>query len=311
MNYQEKIKELRNKIFEELTPLIDSDYILLDLPYHSNIGDLLIWEGEEAFLRTLPYKCLYKSSFRTYRYKKIPNNVIVLIHGGGNFGDTWRFLQDFHLDIIRQYPQNKIIIFPQTVYYHDEQYLKKDAEIMSQHTNLTICARDKKSYALLQKHFSNSIFCVPDMAFYINQKRLNRYKVNETKDILFFKRNDHEISQKIDYEHSFILKKKIETHDWPKKYWQQRLFHIISSSKNPYKTFTDKYVEIIYKSFLIRLGVEFLSQYKYIYTTRLHGAILSILLQKPLKLFDNSYGKNSSFYDTWLADVDNVEFIHE
>lgn len=56
MNFQQKIDELKNKIYEELTPLIDSDYILLDLPYYSNIGDTLIWEGTESFLKSLPHK---------------------------------------------------------------------------------------------------------------------------------------------------------------------------------------------------------------------------------------------------------------
>ena len=64
-----------------------------------------------------------------------------------------------------------------------------------------------------------------------------------------------------------------------------------------------------YRNRVIAQGVEFVSQYKNIYTTRLHVAILSILLNKPFFFFDNSYGKNSSFFDTWLFDLDNVEFI--
>ena len=44
--FESKINKLRALIFEKLVPLIDNDYILVDLPYHSNIGDILIWEGE-------------------------------------------------------------------------------------------------------------------------------------------------------------------------------------------------------------------------------------------------------------------------
>ena len=53
MNYQEKITDLRKKIKDKLSPLIDNDYVLLDLPYHKNIGDILIWAGEIEFLKTL------------------------------------------------------------------------------------------------------------------------------------------------------------------------------------------------------------------------------------------------------------------
>ena len=49
---------LRRKIEEELTPLIDSDYLFLDLPYYSNIGDALIWMGTEHFLEKISHKCL-------------------------------------------------------------------------------------------------------------------------------------------------------------------------------------------------------------------------------------------------------------
>ena len=47
-----------------------------------------------------------------------------------------------------------------------------------------------------------------------------------------------------------------------------------------------------------------------IYTTRLHACILSILLRKEdITFFDNSYGKNSGFYDTWLTDCENVKMV--
>lgn len=49
MNGFEKTEKLRNIIFDQLSPLIDNDYVLWDLPYHENIGDTLIWEGERCF----------------------------------------------------------------------------------------------------------------------------------------------------------------------------------------------------------------------------------------------------------------------
>lgn len=58
MTCEEKIWELRQIIEEQLTPLINNDYVLYDLPYYSNIGDLLIWEGELSFLKGLPFKML-------------------------------------------------------------------------------------------------------------------------------------------------------------------------------------------------------------------------------------------------------------
>ena len=67
--FEKKVNELCSEIYQKLSLLIDNDYILVDLPYHSNIGDVLIWEGERQFLSKLPYKCLYKASMYTYKSK--------------------------------------------------------------------------------------------------------------------------------------------------------------------------------------------------------------------------------------------------
>lgn len=55
----------------------------------------------------------------------------------------------------------------------------------------------------------------------------------------------------------------------------------------------------------------FVNSYNYIYTTRLHIAILATLLEKPCTFIDNNYGKNSGFYQTWLNDIDDIIFIYE
>ena len=69
------------------------------------------------------------------------------------------------------------------------------------------------------------------------------------------------------------------------------------------------YMRYIYRPFLIRSGIQQLSQYGEIYTTRLHAGILGLLLDKHVKFLDNSYGKNRNFYATWLEDCDGVEFL--
>ena len=39
---EEQIAILKKTIEERLLPLVDRDYVFLDLPYHPNIGDSLI-----------------------------------------------------------------------------------------------------------------------------------------------------------------------------------------------------------------------------------------------------------------------------
>ena len=80
MRYKDKIKELRNVINNRLIPFIDNDYIYLDLPYHSNLGDTLIWEGTLRFLEQLPYKCVYSTNIDYYSKPVISKDTIIILH---------------------------------------------------------------------------------------------------------------------------------------------------------------------------------------------------------------------------------------
>lgn len=313
MNSNQKISQLKQIIYQQLTPLIDSDYILLDLPYHTNIGDNLIWEGVETFLSELPYKCIYRSGLVDYVPQNISKDVTILLMGGGNFGDVWPVEQQFRLRIIQDYPDNPIIILPQTVYYEHLGNLHIELPIMARHKHLTICARDKYSYDLLQKfHVAKSLLLVPDMAFYIKDERLQELSILPTKDTLLLKRLDKEFSASLAPIVDSIAKH-AEIHDWPTvekddSHWQ-KLKEMLWGEKKEDPSIVDEYALKEFLPHMVETGVKFVSQYKEVYTTRLHVGILSVLLHKPVSIIDNSYGKNSQFYDTWLKDVEGVECI--
>ena len=126
MNATQKKKQLMDTITKVLTPLIDNDYVYLDLPYYNNLGDVLIWEGTKCFLQTLPYKCLYASDIYFYIPRKLHKDVIILFQGGGNLGDLYREHSCFRRKIIESYPENKVIILPQSIYYDDSSLMKED-----------------------------------------------------------------------------------------------------------------------------------------------------------------------------------------
>ena len=316
----EKKEELKKIIRKSLTPLIDNDYVLLDVPYHYNIGDVLIWNGELDFLDEIPYKHL-NFGFHYQNYK-INENTIILLHGGGNFGDLWRGFQEYRLNIICKYPKNKIIIFPQTIYYQNEDLMKKDAKLMSLHPNLTICARDEISFNILKKNFNNNILLVPDMAFYISEKKILKYVNNQSEKKILIKRNDKELlSDKLP-----VNENEFDVYDWPTQdgtlemycMWDNRLLKASRrcSRKPILKIFApffirlnDLYIQTYLRKKITKIGVSFISRYKLIYTTRLHGAILAFILKRSVVIIDNSYGKNKNFYNTWLSDADNIKII--
>ncbi len=317
MIFENEINRFKSLITDSLIRLIDNDYILLDLPYYTNIGDVLIWKGTEDFLSGASGKCLYRASIETYVRPDISTETIILLQGGGNFGDLWRRHTDFVMRVLNDFPDNKVIILPQTVHYKSREVLMADALQMSKHKNLIICARDKVTYQILNNHFKvSNILLLPDMAFCINSSLLKKYAKNSKAKYLFFYRKDVE---RAEYDFSrYLNQDTVEVREWPSmdknlfasyiligfSILRKRLPHILLL-----KRLTDWYAVKVYMPYLFRLGVRFISSYEKVYSTRLHGAILAIMLGKEVTFFDNSYGKNSSFFNSWLKDMHNVTFI--
>lgn len=202
-----EMTNLKDIIVEQLSSLVGKKCVVPDLPYYSNVGDLLIWEGMERFLNDNGTEILWRSSISTFEYKPLPEDVTICLVGGGNFGDLWRGLQEFKCEIVKLYPKNRIVIFPQSVCYKDSQLCKDDADVFATHGDVHICVRDKKSFDFLKENFPtcNNIL-VPDMALYLDFDKQHA----KTNRILFLKRDDKE---SVDY--SDFNTEGMEVTDWP------------------------------------------------------------------------------------------------
>lgn len=308
MTSKEKINQLQTIIINNLTLLINHDYWLLEVPYYPNVGDALIWQGELDFLKRLPYRCKGMSSYETPIPQTIGKNDIILLQGGGNFGDLWEHPQSYRNKVIEKYPNNKVIILPQSVFWQDEHNMFACADFMAKHMNVTICARDKYSYELLQKNFKNNIILLPDMAFCIDTRKWDYHKV--TKQALLLKREDKEQKPYAEIE-ELIAKDNMTICDWipfTEDCWQKNWLR----RTRKYLPFLNSwYAAHFYLPYMVNSGIQLIGSHEKIYSTRLHAAILSVLLDKAKDLtwFDNSYGKNANFYESWLKDVDGITFI--
>ena len=310
MESRQKVKQLRSLIIKQLSPFIKNDYYLLEVPYHTNIGDTLIWQGEMDFLKSLPYKCKGIHSLDTFTYPSIDKDCIILFHGGGNFGDLWSKHHNFKLSVVEHYKDNQFIFLPQTVYFERLENMQKSANILSKYKNVTICARDSISYEILKKNFKNNILLVPDMAFCMDMAKWEM--TNEDNKPLLLKRIDKELkNSELLTELQQIVG--IEVTDWPtmmKRDIPTKLLEKMKFKLRRLPWIINLYCMFYYRPHLIKTGVNLLMQHSTIYSTRLHAAILSILLDKPeIYFIDNSDGKNKSFYDTWLSDCDQIHFL--
>lgn len=311
MNNQEKIAQLRSLIYSSLLPITSKRCILLDAPYYHNIGDVLIWEGELSFFADNYIECIYTASYETCTFPKIDQDVTIFFNGGGNLGDIYHEHMEFLISVIKKYPHNKIIILPQTVYYQDKRLEEADFKILKSHEDLHICCRDKIVSEHLKETFGDKALLLPDMAFCIPDSTLSPYKKKQQRGKLIIDREDCEKGYASVGNDGDVSDWPVFMHSFRKSTFFNKLFKRISDLHIPFMSSLvnkawDRYAQHTFKNLMIAEGVRFISPYREVETARLHGCILSILLNKHITLVNNSYGKNKNFYDTWLSDLDTV-----
>lgn len=280
---------------------------LLDIPNYRNIGDYLIFFGELNYFKKNRIKLNSISSKDNFDSSLIQKGDIILLHGGGNFGDLYIDHTNFRNKIVKKFSQNKILILPQTIYFKDKEKLKKTSNIFSTHNNLTIFARDKVSLDIFKTNFKkNTILLHKDFAYDLNLKK--NKDSTKIQNILFLKRTDEESKFTL-----FALKFNIVYSDWfnLKRFNYWNLIHIIFRifrnflSKKQYTRILMKYSKLI-----VKYNVEKIRKYDLIITDRLHGLILADLLNIKVIAVDNSYSKIKNYYDSWLKNKKNCYFVN-
>ncbi len=305
-------EDLKHLIHEKLSPIIGSTCALFDLPYYKNIGDVLIWQGELDFLKEESKEIVYSCSEKSCTYPNLSKEVSILFQGGGNLGDLYINHTNFLISLIKRYPENLFLVFPQTIYFEDKSIEQNVFSEIKKHKNLYLCCRDNTSFEIASKYLADRCILIPDMAFCINPKVLEKEIYSpRVYNSLFIRRNDIEKSKTLHLNRDFNL-----ISDWPSfegKYTKgiivntiyDRLVPLLNSSY--LKRSWDKFSIESFLKDMINLGVNFISPYDNVASERLHGAILSILLGKNVTILDNNYGKNSNFFKTWLCNLPNVE----
>lgn len=310
MNSREKAKELSALLRAELLPRIGSEYVLYGLPYYTNIGDTLIWEGTRALLRDSGKRCIGVCGWDDYPLRPLPDGCTILILGGGYFGDLWRHAWENVLAELDLHPDHRVILLPQSVRYDDREVLRADAARLSRIRDLVICARDRRSYDLCRAHFPGEILLLPDMAFAISESYLSQFCVPARQEALYLRRADAEYAGGDAWVPSAAFRC-----DWPtmeRRTFRDKVFSRAAALLRGHGVVYDLLYACAYRRYLTRRGTELISAFRTVYTTRLHGMILAALLGKETFFIDNSYGKIGAFYDTWLAGTANIHPIdHE
>ncbi|QOR73381.1 polysaccharide pyruvyl transferase family protein [Cruoricaptor ignavus] len=296
----------RLKLFLKITvKKKDKRLFLLQTPTHINIGDHFISVAEIQFLEeNFPEYDLIEineksvQDFIQFR-KFISKNDIILLHGGGNLGDEYIHHEKLRRDIITLFSKNKIIILPQTIFFSESEKGRKELEesvkIYSLHKDLTICAREKKSFDFAQEYFNNKVILVPDIVLQYHPTFKNTGGIDNKPLSVGVLRSDRE---------SVLDDKK-----------RQRIISFLEQqSKKVVITdmfYEDRTTEIDNASFrqkLIDEKIKLFNSSSLVVTDRLHGMIVSAITGTPCIAITNYNHKIKESYN-WIADSTNTVFI--
>lgn len=282
-------------------------FYLFNSPDYSNAGDIAIAFAEKAFIEQyFPEYELVEVSCTQYQNEKykllesISQSDIVAITGGGNIGSLWMRFEDYYLDIVDSFTNNKLIVFPQTVYFEENNIGKREQErfvqITRNHPNIAFFARDKKTYEFLEKldlQLTQLCLC-PDMAFYLSfdkdfiAAKKEKRVISDT-DILLCLRDDKEAQPNFVREIGELKK---------------------NSNNITYITmlpvFSTRYTD---RLMVLKDVINLISTKHLVITDRLHCMIFCALLGTKCIAIDNISNKLSGAYN-WFGDCTNIKIIN-
>ena len=160
----------------------DKRIFLIGTPEHGNLGDQAIVLGELRILENYFPEHKIIEIQRNYLMgesgelfwglgfeKYIRRDDIIFYHGGGNLGNLWSSNEILRRLIIERFPDNKIVIFPQSICFTNDADGLKEREISTRiynaHKDLHLMARDENSFNLARKIFpAIHNYLLPDAA---------------------------------------------------------------------------------------------------------------------------------------------------
>lgn len=159
----------------------EPNIFLIGTPEHGNMGDQLIALGELQWLRDyypnvpvreFTHDTLLQDNRCRLLCAQIRKEDVLFLHGGGNLNDKYVACEAIRRTVIRKKPENKIILFPQSVSYADTpqaQTLRQDtSRIYNAHPDFTILAREERSFANAKQMFpALRTILIPDIATYL------------------------------------------------------------------------------------------------------------------------------------------------
>lgn len=271
---KQRVKEANQAI--NILESMDSDknhIFFCGVPVHKNMGDqaqrfcIRQWcqnnypEYEILEIPTWPF---YEKEFCDLIKNKVTKEDIIVIQSGYCTTDR-HYDHKMHRFIVKTFPNNKILIMPQTVKFFDDREARKTGKIFATHNRLLFLARDKFSYESAKKYFENTkVELYPDIVTSL----IGTMEKSINKDgVLLCVRNDSE--KKYSNDEIEKLAKKIENAG-------VRCEISDTNSELPLSELVCKFEQEFDRV------LSFFGRHKVVITDRYHGTIFSLIANTPV-----------------------------
>ena len=268
---------------------------VLGIPEHGNLGDQAIIYAMQCFVkRVLPNMEIIEISERQLteqiedlRSAVLPNDIILLV-GGGNFGDLYLGPERARRTAIENFPDNRMILFPQSVYFHNSEAIKETESLLALHPNLTLCARERFSFNLMKEYFpSNRVLLMPDIVLSMG---LNASEKRREGAVLLIRLDKESILSERDL---YILKALVSRRFEKFTFGDTIVRHQCQDRKEE-----------------LNKKLEQIREAEIVITDRLHGAIFAAITGTPCVLLPNHYYKVQGIFE-WLERLPYMRFCRE
>lgn len=258
----------RNRSIRRVRKII---YIVTPPPYLPNIGDhaqiIAIRRWMKKHFPDLPVIELDMDQCKWYlpaiRWLIHPEDLI-FCHSGGNLGDRGIWCESRRRLYIRAFPKNRIISLPQTIYFSNTPFGRREEEntrrIYAAHQNLTIIARDPRSGEVAGELFPRAAtFCIPDFVLALPPLETDRSK--KSGKVLLCLRQDIESA--------------LTAED------QALIPGLIPYRTSRFDTTFSRAIKVKDRDALLAKTLDYFSSFDAIITDRYHGVIFAVICRIP------------------------------
>lgn len=291
--------KVREKISEPKLDLPDSPCaILIGTPEHDNLGDHAIAYAAKALISPIFHGSVVEITEQQFlaHHRRIRKSIrsqdLVLIQGGGNWGNSYQYIEKIHRLILRDFRRQSIIVMPQTIYYTPDERgacsKNQDGILLKKCRDITFFFREKQSMAYFQENFPG-IECrfTPDLVL-----SLNGIGDCQRSGCLFCVRSDRESALSAGEKRALL------------SVLEQEGFQVnVTDTSNGIPVSPQRRREALQAKWKQFQSAEF------VLTDRLHGMIISYITGTPCIVFGNYNHKVQAAYDVISRYAQNICFI--